>query len=376
MHEAVSLRLALLAATCAGLVTLAAAQQRPPAETWTVGATCYERVRVLEVTPGTVMIAHAGGMVQIPLESLPADLQQRFHFDPEKAAAWAREAESGMAATEELKRRQAAETHRRAELEAVQARAAQRAAAARAEAAPALDQVVYQAEVDLRPTFIQHSLFLKNQGPRPSCSIFAVVSVLEYEYARRHGTNEQLSEEFLIWAFQRKFPGRPINDGYHFAELIDVLRTSGIARRSLLPDSFASYLRDENPPAPAIDDALTRRTFSIWSVQPGDEHLLAKLVHVLNKEVPVIIGVGWPAASTIERNNLLRDQVPVSRAGHAVTLVGYRSDGTPESVVFIFRNSYGPQWGLGGYGLMAGSYVKKHLLSAFCLFVPENAAAQ
>ena len=69
--------------------------------------------------------------------------------------------------------------------------------------------------------------------------------------------------------------------------------------------------------------------------------------------------------------NLLRDQVPQSGAAHAVTVVGYRSDGTPEGTVFIYRNSYGPQWGLGGYGLMDASYLKRHAIAAFCLLLPQ-----
>jgi len=37
--------------------------------------------------------------------------------------------------------------------------------------------------------------------------------------------------------------------------------------------------------------------------------------------------------------------------GHAVTLVGYKSaTGRIEDAVFIFKNSYGVDWGQGGYG--------------------------
>jgi len=330
-----------------------------------VAGKTYERVRVLEVTPGAVMIAHAGGMVQLELAALPSALQERFGYDPAKSAAWHEQARAGMAETEALRQREAAERQRRAELEAVQQRIAQR----EAETDP--DYVEFRAEVDLRPVFADYSLYLKNQGARPSCSVFAVVSVLEYEYARRHGTAEQFSEEYLIWAFQRTHPGRSINDGYNFVQLIDVLRTCGIARRSLLPDTFASYLKDENPPMAALDDAVTRRQFQIVAFAPDDRILVSKVAYALNNATPVILGIRWPPASTLERNNLLRDQVPQSGAAHAVTVVGYRSDGTPEGTVFIYRNSYGPQWGLGGYGLMDASYLKRHAIAAFCLLLPQ-----
>jgi len=367
MQGGVSLRHAALTAVIACATVVGAPVARAAAavpQSWVVAGRTYDRVRVLETTPATVTIAHAGGMVQLDLATLPPELHQHFHYDAAKAAAWHQQARAGMAETEAIKEREAAEKVRRAELEAVRQRIAQR----QAETDP--DYVEFRAEVDLRPVFADYSLYLKNQGARPSCSIFAIVSVLEYEYARRFGVAEQFSEEYLIWAFQRTHPGRPINDGYNFAQLVDVLRTCGIARRSMLPDTFASYLKDENPPIAALDDAVTRRDFQVVAFNPDEEILLSKLVFALNNATPVIIGIRWPPATTLERNNLLRDQVPQSGAAHAVTLVGYRSDGTPESTVFIFRNSYGPQWGLGGYGLMSASYLQKNLLTAFCLLVP------
>ena len=340
-----------------------AADARTP-EGWTVSGKRYERVRVLEVTAATVMIAHAGGITQLELAALPAELQERFNFQPEAAAAWHEEAASALAATEALKAAEARARQRRAADEAARQVLEQRRAAAGDGST-----VELLPEVDLRPVFAEHSLYLKNQGARPSCSIFAVVGVLEYEYARRFGATEQLSEEFLIWAFRRDHPGKPINDGYHFNEVLEALRRHGIARRDILPDSFASHLRDEAPPQGAIEDAAQRRTFAVVGIRPRETAMLARIVHALNQRTPVIIGIGWPHNATLERNNLLKDQAPLAGAGHAVTLVGYRSDGTPESLVFIYRNSYGPQWGLGGYGLMSASYLEKHVLSAFCLIV-------
>jgi hypothetical protein len=276
-----------------------------------------------------------------------------------------------MAATDATRRREEVEKKRRAELEAVRQRIAQR------QLASDPNQVEFKPEVDLRPIFVEYSLYLKNQGARPSCSVFAIVSALEYEYARQYGLNEQFSEEFLIWAFRRAYPGKPVNDGYNFGQLIEVLRSTGIARRSVVPDSFASYLKDQNPPAAAIEDAAARRTYHVVPFDPDDKLLLTRVVAALNTQTPVILGIKWPPSTVVDRSNLLKDQPPQNGPAHAVTLVGYTSDGTPESLVFIYRNSYGPQWGMGGYGLMAGSYLQKNIITAFCLLVPrpEEAAA-
>lgn len=337
----------------------------PASETWTVGGKTFERVRVVEVNAATVMIAHAGGLTQLDLATLSPELQQRFHYDPANAEAWKRDAAAGMAATEQIKQRQTVEQARRAELEQMKQRIVQR------EEESQSDHVEVRNLVDLRPVFAEHSLYLKNQGRRPSCTIFAVVSALEYDYARGFGDTEPLSEEFLIWAFQKAFPGKSIDNGYNFDEVLMALRQYGVARRSMLPDSFASYLRDADPPEAAIEDARNRRAFSMVRFAPRDENLVSKMVDVLNKEHLVILGIGWPAPSTIEHQNLLRDQAPQAGPAHAVTLVGYQSDGTLDGVVFIYRNSYGPQWGEGGYGFMAASYLKKNVMNAFCLIVRQ-----
>ncbi len=359
---AVALALIFAATFFARLPTSFGAATTP--ETWTVAGKTYERVRVLEVSAATVMIAHAGGMVQLDLAALSPEMQQRFNYDPARAEAWKREAASGIAATEALKLEEERARKNRNALEEMRRRIEQR----NLEADP--NYVELRAEVDLRPIFIEHNLYLKNQGARPSCSIFAVVSVLEYEYARRFGSSDQLSEEYLVWALRKSRPGTPINDGYHFREVLEVLRECGVARRSTVPGSFASSQRDENPPIEALDDAVTRRTANPVWLNPQDPAILMQIALAMNQELPVIIGIRWPPQSKLEHNNLLKDQVPQPGAGHAVTLVGYTSDGTPESLQFIFRNSYGPQWGLGGYGLMTGSYLQKNLISAFCRVVP------
>lgn len=54
----------------------------------TVDGEKYEQVRWGNATPSTVTIYHKTGIAAIPLEKLPAELQQHFGYDPQKAAAF------------------------------------------------------------------------------------------------------------------------------------------------------------------------------------------------------------------------------------------------------------------------------------------------
>ncbi len=55
--------------------------------------------------------------------------------------------------------------------------------------------------------------------------------------------------------------------------------------------------------------------------------------------------------------------------GHSIAFVGYEDDaGKPGGGIFRIRNSWGPQWGDGGYGIMSYDYVRAYLNDALWLY--------
>ncbi|MGH8016939.1 MAG: C1 family peptidase [Opitutaceae bacterium] len=349
-------------------------------ESWTIDGRTYSDVRVAGATAGTVTIFHREGISQLELKSLPPELQARFNFDAAADAEWKEKAAAELAATAAARQRREQERIARAHAEAEAARSSHASAASAAPAARVDDsskgptRVTLQAEVDLRPLYEHHGLYYKNQGRRPSCAIFAAVSAIEYELARTVGLPEPLSEEFVIWAARELRPGLPIDDGLHFQDVMAAIRTHGLPSRSQMPNTFGIPLSEIRPTPEAIFDAKQRRDFvPVW-YPPGDAEILARIVYSLNNDTPVVAGLRWPHWRTLQNNNLLRDQKPLAGAGHAVTLIGYRCEGgNPENLVFLFRNSYGIDWGLGGCGFIAAAYLKNNLLAAFHISTPQGA---
>ena len=92
----------------------------------TIDGVTYEDVRWGRLTPATVTIYHSTGIATVPLASLPPDLQQKFGYDPQKAANWQAGVQKATAA------KQAAE--REAEKKANEQKAAELKAAAAAKA--------------------------------------------------------------------------------------------------------------------------------------------------------------------------------------------------------------------------------------------------
>ncbi|MDP0498172.1 MAG: C1 family peptidase [Verrucomicrobiota bacterium JB024] len=339
------------------------------------GDQVYYNVRVQEVLPDAIIIRHSRGIAKVPLADLSEAWQAQFNYDPEKAAAYRAYLEK-----QEQDRRAAAEAQRQATVQRKKA----------APTGPTLaDQVlplfgtepVLQERVDLRPQFREMGFYAKNQGRRPSCAIFSVVSALEYQQGRNSGQPTRLSEEYLIWATRKSLglAQTPVGEdelsgdadlGFNLMEVVQALRAYGIADAEDLPNTFGSSTAEiAEPPAETIDKARNRRQVeAYWVSGRTPEDQLNGLFHLLNSGVPVVIGMGWPNYATVMRSPLIDRQNPRPGAGHAVTLVGYKCEtGKPEDALFQFKNSWGPRWGNGGYGWVSWEYLRKNLQSAVFL---------
>jgi C1A family cysteine protease len=138
-----------------------------------------------------------------------------------------------------------------------------------------------------------------------------------------------------------------------------------------MPNTYGRAVEEIRPTQAAVEAAQERKTvIPVW-FRRDDPHIIERIVGVLNQKKPVIIGVRWPHWRTLRNNYLLKDQKPLENAAHAVTLVGYRNNGgVAEGTTFIFRNSYGYDWGNAGCGFIHASYLRDNLVGAFFLRVP------
>jgi hypothetical protein len=349
-----------------------------------VGATTYHRVKLLSINARTIVIIHSGGMASIRLRDLPPELQSRFGYRPAAESA----ADEALPRAGEM----AAEPHPRES----------RAPAGPAESDSKFEDLLQhfglkpevKNEIDLRPRFFQLELGVKEQGHRPSCAVFAVVSALEYQNAEVTGETEKLSEEYLIWATRKTLnhASRPAensttgerdspsgaDEGFSLSDVVLALRAYGIPPQSAMPNTVRGKMADIPEPSPAlIEQARTHRRVFVHLV-PGHDTTarIDNIIHALNHGVPVAVGLRWPNFRTL-RAGFLSEQTPAPGSGHAVTLVGYQnSGGQVEGTTFVFKNSFGPTWGEGGYGRVTYRYLRNYLLAAAVMEVQRPAAVR
>jgi hypothetical protein len=100
---------------------MARAEETNFPESITLGRHTYENVRVTKVTPAAITIFHRTGVVKIPLQELPAELQEKFGYDPARAEQYRREETKARAAWEQAEQRRL-QLRRQAQAEADQRR--------------------------------------------------------------------------------------------------------------------------------------------------------------------------------------------------------------------------------------------------------------
>lgn len=340
----------------------------------------YRAAKVLSVSATTVTIAHSEGIAQLPLRELTPELQRKFGYAPE--------AESVEALLREAERKQ---LETRAAVKAVSPRAAARAKTEDTPVGRALSRFGTPAQlqrVDLRPRFRELELGTKNQGLRPSCAVFAVVGALEFQNAVTSGQAEKLSEEYLIWATRRTL-GVPAGEkrvlehedgadddksdaGFSIMEVLSALRAYGIPLQKEMPNKFGLGMEKiADPGDDVVTSARSRRQISTYGVPGMNNNVrIANIMHALNEGVPVVVALRWPHWRTLQRSPVLAEQSPREGRSHAVTIVGYHSEnGDASGLRFIFKNSWGVRWGIGGYGFAEYGYLQRNLLEAVVLEV-------
>ena len=197
----------------------------------------------------------------------------------------------------------------------------------------------------------------RDQGPRGTCTAFAATALHEAVRTSGAGAMTALSEEVLYWG--AKQADRNYNPGTSFRSAHFALGRWGQPEAALWPydpsrnDGDAGYA----PPPAAIDPANCHRA-RLEAVAVDIVAVRGHLAAGRPVAVSVRMSLGFFTAANgriplPQPHELLADN-------HAVLLTGYH-DGR---AALRFRNSWGGQWGVAGYGELPYDYFTRHGQSA------------
>lgn len=222
----------------------------------------------------------------------------------------------------------------------------------------------------------------KNQDDRGTCTFFSTMAVVEGAVKKAQGVDVNFSEEYLNYTTKRMGSFAY----YEGSTVLDNIR--GLYKGGLLLESDWSYqaswfqkglpcadFKPENSLSPAMcfthNKPNKAAAAKLISAQNISFHYINKntndiIRHLAEQKSPLTMSVavnfnGWPKNSgEVSYNEELRAECladPSSCGGHSIVITGYDMD----KRVFMFKNSWGKEWGKNGYGTIPFDVVDQYV---------------
>ncbi len=218
------------------------------------------------------------------------------------------------------------------------------------------------ASVDLRK---QKGVFppIFNQGNLNSCTANAVSAILYFDMIHQKWSETFTPSRLFIYHNELASEGKLNDKDYaeHGAtvKMRDCLKTvdsDGFCSETLWPYDESKY--NINPSAAALAEAKKYHSYEYQRIHHQD---LNQIKACLASGLPFIFGI--VIYKSFESDQVKQSgKVPLPQPGdeqlgaHAIVGVGYDDD----QQVFIFRNSYGEDWGDQGYGYLPYSFMRRY----------------
>jgi C1A family cysteine protease len=203
---------------------------------------------------------------------------------------------------------------------------------------------------------------VRQQGDRPTCVAFAVSGAHEWM-----GLNdEQRSPEDAMWAAHQAMSPQLAGEETSVRYALEGLEAHEHATEAAWPYDLPIW-RDGRPEAALVD--ANRMVCPEW--KRLEDRTIPTIRGELVSERAVVLTVGVVREAWLEGGGVI-DAPPGRKTpgNHAVLVVGASEDGEQAQVLKV-KNSWGPHWGHGGYGLISERYFDAY---AICAHAIERAA--
>lgn len=215
---------------------------------------------------------------------------------------------------------------------------------------PYLGPLTLPAIVDLRPGMPK---VIYDQGALGSCTACAIGAAVQYSQMRQKPQWDFTPSRLFIYYNERAMEGTISADsGAMIRDGIKSVNSQGVCREDMCPYDISKFRN--KPSMKAYKNALLHKALSYQRMG----HHLNSLKSVLADGTPFVFGFtvyNCFESDEVGKTGVLQMPAPTDKVlgGHAVLACGY--DDTNRT--FLVRNSWGDDWGQGGYFTIPYDYL-------------------
>jgi C1A family cysteine protease len=230
------------------------------------------------------------------------------------------------------------------------------------------EKVSTPGSVDLRQWFSD----VEDQGSLGSCTANAGVGLVEYFERKAFGNHIDASRLFLYKATRNLMQVKG-DTGAYLRTTMGALALFGVPPEEYWPYNIAKF--DAEPPPFCYAFGQSYQAITFYRLDPPEtakDALLDRIKANLVANLPSMFGFTvYSSYSQADTTGEIPFPTKGEKivGGHAIVAVGYddnkkvtnRNGGDETTGALLFRNSWGPDWGDGGYGWLPYKYVLEGL---------------
>jgi C1A family cysteine protease len=192
-----------------------------------------------------------------------------------------------------------------------------------------------------------------DQGKLGSCTANAISFAYEFDQMKQKEESPFAPSRLFIYYNERDADGSVETDsGSTLRTGIKVINRQGVCKRSDWPYDITQFTT--KPPTILYEEAKNHRSIKYKKIN----QTISQIKMALKTGYPIVFGVSiYESFESLEAYSTGNISMPnldeKMLGGHAIALVGFND----KKRHFIFRNSWGKEWGDKGYGYIPYNYV-------------------